>query len=128
VLRSREAGVVVALVAAALGATACSRGAATYVNVAQVLSALKSGSATCSNQHRLGHARLIDAGVTCSIGGERVAVYTFRTPASRADWVKLGRLYGPFVEGPDWLVATRTPATADKVKAALGGTVHRPPR
>jgi hypothetical protein len=124
----RFARLFAALVAVVLGAAACSHAPERYAGAGEVVSAMQSESVACSHRRPVTPARLIKDGTTCSIGGERVAIYTFQTATDRNHWVDVGRLYGPFVEGPDWVVATRTAATADRVAGALGGTVHHPPR
>lgn len=58
----------------------------------------------------------------CSIGDEEVNVVTFDGPSQRDQYLEAAKQFGSiYVTGETWAVGTETQATADKVKAALGG-------
>jgi hypothetical protein len=61
---------------------------------------------------------------SCSHGGGRLLLFVFASPALRDRWVKVGRLYGSVVLGPDWSISTQTKAVAEDVRDAIGGEVR----
>jgi hypothetical protein len=111
------------------GADSGSAGDQKLLTVQAVVDELGNGGVTCSGlkmategpdgQNQLGTRE--DG--NCSIGGERVNVVTFPADVPATKWVESAQQIGGgiYVAGDTWAVGTETQATADKVKAALGG-------
>lgn len=61
---------------------------------------------------------------TCTLNGDDLDVVTFSTSANEDNWIKAaGQFGGIIVKGPLWAVAADSQASADSVKAKLGGTI-----
>ena len=62
---------------------------------------------------------------TCTLNGGDLDVITFSTSANEDNWIKAASQFGGgiIVKGPLWAVAADSQASADSVKAKLGGTI-----
>src|SRR5260370_29107470 len=61
----------------------------------------------------------------CILDGDNLDVVTFSTSANEDNWIKVGSQFGGIiVKGPLWVVAAGSQASAEAVKAKLGGTIQ----
>jgi hypothetical protein len=61
---------------------------------------------------------------TCTLNGDDLDVVTFSTSANEDNWIKTASQFGGIiVKGPLWVVAADSQASAEAVKAKLGGTI-----
>jgi hypothetical protein len=59
----------------------------------------------------------------CTLNGDQLDIVTFTTSAAEDNWVKVASQFGGIlVRGDRWVVGTGSQASADAVKAALGGS------
>ena len=114
----------VAAIAFVIGA--CAPEAEPYGSARAVLAAMRDGGVSCSYVDAAINRRLVESNLTCLIHDQEVGIFTFETTADRNKWLRLGRLYGPVVEGPNWVVLTRSAKIAERISGVLGGTVETP--
>jgi hypothetical protein len=61
---------------------------------------------------------------SCTLNGDDLDVVTFSTSANEDNWIKVGGQFGGvIVKGALWVIAAGSQASADAVKAKLGGTI-----
>lgn len=114
-----------ALLAAVLAATACagggSKGPTTVETLASRLGCSELDIVTVESQRAFGAT----GDAFCQFAGERVHLLTFDTAPAQDRAIRVGRDFEQiFVVGEGWMARVSSAATAEKVKAKLGGVVN----
>jgi hypothetical protein len=119
----RTLAVVTVALAFALGA--CSREADRYDGVRDVAAALAGADLGCSDLRMGGEAELVAESGACSVEGEEINIFLFKSPGDRDKWTKLGTRVEPTLLGPNWAISGSEDAV-HAIADELGGDLRSP--
>ena len=99
-----------------------------------IAAALSAGGLPCTNTSSRAGATYVADHAVCEIGADDVVIRTFSSTEDRDHFIDAaGSILGqmsfavdapPRVVGPTWIVTTDTQATADRIRAILGGELR----
>jgi hypothetical protein len=112
-------------VALALALGACSRDAGRYDGVRGVAAALAGADLGCSDLRVGGEAELVAETGSCSVEGDEISIFLFKSSGDRDKWTKLGTKIEPSLLGPNWAISG-SEDTVHAIAGELGGDLRSP--